>query len=149
MSNQLYGVNPEAAVYRGNQYLIATRSEEEEHAGGTIGLTGGGIMPQDQLEGDVIKATLRREVLEEINVTLGAMDYVRSWIFDYRGTPILGMAFLCEYASGEARAVDPAEVSAVAWMTAEEILAHPKCPEWLPPTITACEVLRHQKIRDK
>ena len=144
----LFLPNPEAAVYRGNQYLISTRSEQEEHAGGTIGFTGGGIDPVDHAEHDVVRATLRREVMEEINVTVGQMDYVRSTVVEFPDVTVLFMLFLCEYESGEPRAIDPAEVSAVAWMTAEEILAHPKCPPWLPPNVEACEKLRLIKVKE-
>lgn len=144
----LYLPNPEAAVYRGNQYLISTRSEQEEHGGGTIGFTGGGIDLEDEQAHDVLKATLRREVLEEINVTVGEMTYIRTHVVDFGDMKVLFSLFLCEYEAGEPRAVDPAEVSAVQWMTAEEILAHPRCPEWLPPNLEACEKIRLSKVSD-
>jgi len=52
---------------------------------------------------------------------------------------------LCRYVSGEARAVDPLEVSEVLWLTAAEFLAHPDAPIWNRHYMQACEVLRHTR----
>ena len=41
MENKLYIVNVEAAIYKGNRWLIIRRSDKEDHAPGLLSLVGG------------------------------------------------------------------------------------------------------------
>jgi len=62
-----YVVNVEGATYRDGEYLLARRSDAEDHAAGAWSLIGRrveGIPDGD----DVLLATLAREIREEVGV---------------------------------------------------------------------------------
>jgi 8-oxo-dGTP pyrophosphatase MutT (NUDIX family) len=63
-----YVVMVEVVLVRAGQFLIALRSEQEEHAGGTLCLPGGGV-DWRRTEQDVLEATAARELLEEVSMT--------------------------------------------------------------------------------
>ena len=103
----------------------------------------GGKVEHGDDETGVLEETLRREVLEETGVTVGAMACVRSRRFRMdRGTPVVDFAFGCQDRSGEAYAADPEEVFRVEWLTAEEIETHPKARPWTQATVRTAEKLR-------
>ena len=143
MNHPQHVVNTQAAVFRGGRYLMIVRGEFEEHAPGALSPPGGKVEYGDDETG-VIEATLRREVLEETGVTVGEMSYIRSRRFESdEGTSIVDLAFLCKYQSGEAFAADPDEVAEVYWLTAEEIMVHPKTRPWTQATMQTAEKLRN------
>lgn len=132
-----------AAILRGEQYLIARRSEHEEEYPGVLSFVSGTIEPQDISQPDVLHAMLRREIREEVGVEVADFRYATSGVFESTsGTIVLNIVFLCHYTGGEPRAVDLLEVSDVLWMTAAEFLAHPDCPEWNQRYMQACEAVR-------
>ena len=103
MSDPLHVANTQALVVRDGRYLMIVRSESEDHAPGALSPPGGKVEHGDDETG-VLEATLRREVLEETGIAVGAMAYLRSRRFSMdRGTPVVDVAFLCQYESGEAR----------------------------------------------
>lgn len=53
-------VNVDAAVVRGEDYLVVRRSAAEDHAAGTLSFPGGKVEPD--ASGDAIRETARREV---------------------------------------------------------------------------------------
>ncbi len=142
MSDPLHVANTQALVVRNGRYLMIVRSESEEQAPGALSPPGGKVGHGDDETG-VLEETLRREVLEETGVAVGAMAYVRSSRFSMdRGTSVVDVAFLCQYHSGEAHAADPEEVAGVEWLTANEIDAHPKAQPWTQATVQTAEKLR-------
>lgn len=136
-------VNVEAVIYDGDRYLMAFRSEQEAHAPGTLALPGGKVENVTDLE-NVLEETARREVREEVDVEVTDFQYVKSNVFGDT-SPCVDVVFLCRYLSGTPTAVDPAEVSAVRWMTLGEVLAHPKTPPWIARSLQAADEKRTRK----
>ena len=118
---------------------MAFRSEQEAHAGGTLAFAGGKVEGTDKP--DALEETLRREIREEVGVEVADLVYVESHSFG-SGPPCLDVVFLCRYVSGTPTAKDPAEVSAVQWMTQAEVLAHPKTPPWIARSLTLADAKR-------
>lgn len=143
MGHKPYIVNLEGAIYRGEHYLMAMRSTNEAHAGGTLGFVGGTAEPEDEQQPDMMTAWLQREIREEVGVAVGPLHYVTSSTFmTSTGETVLNIVFLCPYLSGDARAVDPAEVEWVQWMSAAAIRQHPAVQPWTQRYLDACERLR-------
>ena len=140
MKIDCYVVNVEAVVYDGDRYLMAFRSEQEAHAPGTLALPGGKVENVTDME-SVLEETARREVHEEVGVEVTDFQYVRSNVFG-DVSPCINVVFLCRYVSGLPAARDPAEVSAVQWMTLAEALAHPKTPPWIARSLTRADQMR-------
>jgi 8-oxo-dGTP diphosphatase len=135
-------VNVEAAVVHAGRYLMVIRSEQEAHAGGTLSFPGGKVEFDGPLDG-VLEATAGREVAEETGVTVGDCVYVESKSFlTSDGEPVVDIVLLCQYSGGEATPGDPAEVATLLWLTADEVLAHPKTPPWTAHSIRRAEHVR-------
>ncbi len=135
-------VNTQGLIVRDGRYLMIVRGENEAQAPGLLAPPGGKV-EYDADGDDVVEDTLRRELLEEVDVTVGEMAYVRSNRFTLEtGEPVVDIAFLCRFESGNAHAADPDEVAAIEWLTADEIAVHPKAPDWTRATVDAAEKLR-------
>ena len=95
----------------------------------------------------ILEATIRREIREEVGVEVKElMTYVESKAFKVESTQVIDVVFMCEYHSGEPCAIDPAEVEAVHWLTAQEIYDHPKTPPWIRQSIEKAEQLRLRQL---
>lgn len=138
-----YIVNVEAAVLHDGRYLIIQRSLQESHAAGMLAFPGGKVEDQGEMEA-VLEETLRREVREETGVEVrGPMKYVKSNLFEADdGDPVVNLLFLCRYAGGEPLPTDPAEVEDLFWMSAAQLLADERAPEWTRGGIRAVDELR-------
>lgn len=134
-----YIVNVEGVIWDGDRCLMAFRSEQEAHAGGTLAFPGGKAEGTDTA--GALEETLRREIREEVGIEVADFVYVESHTFG-QAPPCLDVVFSCRYVSGMAWAVDPAEVSAVEWMTPAEARAHPKTPPWIARSLTLAEEKR-------
>ncbi len=135
-------VNVEGVVRRGDRYLLTVRSEHEPHAPGTLALPGGKLEPTDPQAG-TLEAVLGRELLEETGVRAENFRYLESkWFMTDDGEPVADIVFLCDYAGGELTVGDPDEITEVLWLTAAEVMAHPKAPPWTRATIAKAEQLR-------
>ena len=138
----LFIVNVEGVVRRGEHYLLTVRSETEPNAPGTLALPGGKLERSDPQTAS-LEATLTRELLEETGVRAENFRYLESkWFVTDDGEPVADVVFLCDYAGGELRVGDPDELAEVLWLTAAEVLAHPKAPPWTRATIEKAEQLR-------
>ncbi len=127
----MFIVNVEGAIYKGDKWLIGKRSEKEEHAGGALSLIGGKV-EHKEAGLDILEKTVQREILEEVNVQVETPEYLLSTSFiTDTGIPVVNVVYLCKYKSGKAVAKDPDEVTAVCWMTTEEILNEPTAPDFL------------------
>jgi len=103
VSTKRYIVNVEAAIYRGDQWLIVKRSQQEEHAPDTLALVGGKVEIESAKD-DVLEETLRREVMEEVGVEVDVVDYLESKAFAADdGRIVVDIVFLCRYKGGETR----------------------------------------------
>lgn len=132
----LFIVNVEAAIYKGDKWLFIKRSELEEHAAGELSLVGGKVDKEGMKE-NILEATIRREVWEEVGVELqSTLHYVHSTSFIADdGTHVVDIVFLAEYKSGEAHAKSVEEVGAVYWLPAEDILNDEKAPDYFKDSI--------------
>ncbi len=145
-SRQVFVVNTQCAVTRGEHYLMIVRGHGVSSAPGALAFPGGKVEIEDG-PADVLESAVRREVLEETCITVSSdLQFVRSVAFDLEdGTPVVDVLFLGEYGEGEMRITDPAEVAEVRWMTAEEVFAHDKAQPWLKRSLAKVEALRRRQ----
>ena len=137
-----YIVNVEVAIWRAGRYLLGRRGAGESHAAGTLALVGGKVeVVANEL--DVLEATARREVREEVDLELdGQLHYVHSSVFLAGGTPVVDVVFFSKLTAGQPRAVDPEEMAELLWLTPDEIDAHIDAPSW-----TRASVARAERVR--
>lgn len=142
MSDKRYIINVQGAIYHGDKFLLTKRSQAEDYMPGIMSLPGGTIEPEDEAADDVILATLRREIREEVNLEVDECQLIMTGYFEADGAPVLNMVYLCRYASGEATALDPDEVESVFWISANEAIQRPGCMEWTRLYLQKAEALR-------
>jgi ADP-ribose pyrophosphatase YjhB (NUDIX family) len=135
-----YVVNVEAAIVRDDRYLLIVRGANESHAPGMLSLPGGKVEQAGNTL-DILEATLRREVDEEVGVEIeNSPTYLESTAFVADdGEPVINIVFLCRYRAGDVRPVAAEEVAQVTWMTAAEVLANPRTPPWLRRSVELAE----------
>jgi 8-oxo-dGTP diphosphatase len=136
-----YIVNVEGAIVKDGRYLLVVRGPGETHAAGMLSLVGGKVENAGE-SADILEATLRREILEEVGVEIGALEYVRSKLFGSESEPVVDVIFLCAFAAGEPRIIDPDEVAAIRWMSAQEVQNDPDAPMWTKQDVQAAEEKR-------
>jgi 8-oxo-dGTP diphosphatase len=138
----MFVINVEGAILRDGKWLIIERSSKEEHAGGLLSLIGGTVENEGFSKG-LLERTLKRELFEEVGITIkDEVTYVRNSSFILPdGREVLDLVYYCEIDSGEPYPKSTDEVEAVYWMSADEILAHPKAPVWLKESIEEAEKL--------
>jgi 8-oxo-dGTP diphosphatase len=124
-------VNVEVIVERDGRYLLIERSPDEDYGAGWMTLPGGKLEP-GEMDQQALECTAQRELKEEVDldVALDNLRYVESHVFFINDLPVLDIVLMTRDALGDARAVDPSEVAGVAWLTREEIEAHPDVPAW-------------------
>lgn len=134
-------VNVDAAVVRGDEYLVVERGSEEDHGAGTLAFPGGKVEPAET--GDAIRETARREVREEVGVETGAVEYVTSNTFTAdEGTACLNVVARCEHESGEPEVREPEEVADAFWLLYDDLVEHEDVPEYLRMYAEAVEERR-------
>lgn len=125
-----YAVNVEAAIRRDDEYLLIVRSDDEEHAAGEYGLPGGTVEVEES-DGEVLEDALRREVREEVGLTVADPEYVDSTAFvSDTGESAINVVFHCRHESGEAHVADPEEVGGVEWLSLAELRDREDVPPW-------------------
>ena len=141
-----YIVAVEAVIYHDGRYLTIVRSEQDDHAPGTLTFPGGKVEDAG-VAASILEQTLHREVMEEVGVEIcPEVVCIRNDAFySDGGDPIVMLTYLCRWQGGEPIITDPSEVSAIEWMTAEQILNHPKAPPWTHRSLLAAESAR--KVR--
>ena len=139
-------VNVEAIVLHEGRYLMVVRSERETHAAGALSFPGGKVELDGPLP-NILEETARREVNEETGVAVAAdMTYIESKAFmTAAGEPVVDIVLLCRYLHGEATPGDPDEVADLLWLSAAEVLAHPKTPPWTAQSIRQAEIIRRRQ----
>ena len=145
---EMFVVNTQCAVLRGDRILMIVRGEEVRHAPGVLAFPGGKVEVEDG-PADILETTVRREVLEETGITVSSeLEYVRSVSFSMSdGTPVVDVLFTGEYVGGDPKISDPGEVAEILWMTADEILAIDDIRPWLKDAINLLEALRRRRTR--
>lgn len=123
-----YVINVDGVVVRDDEYLFIERGADEEHAPGTLGFPGGTVeAPAD--EDEVLTTELRRELREEVDLTVGELEFVHSNTFELdTGSLCLNVLMLCEYTGGEARPKAEEEVEDVHWLSYEDLQAYEPVP---------------------
>ncbi|WP_020577736.1 NUDIX hydrolase [Actinopolymorpha alba] len=133
-------VNVEAAIFRDGRWLMIQRFAQVSHAAGTLSMPGGKVERTDDNDG-VLEAAVRREVQEEVGVTLApSLTYVRSTSFhsdDHQW--VVDVVFLAAHETGTPRPGSPEEVAWVGWMSYDEIAADPRTPPWTRRSLQLAE----------
>lgn len=107
------------------KYLIIKRSKKESHAAGIFAYPGGKTeyTATKDTTYDILETNLQREIMEEVNIKVKNITYLSSHAFvKESGENAITVAFICEYESGEAKAMDTNEVAALEWLSLDEIL---------------------------
>jgi 8-oxo-dGTP diphosphatase len=134
-------VNVDAAVVRGDDYLVVERSSQEDHAAGTLSFPGGEVEPD--ATGDAIRETARREVREEVGVETGDVAYVTSSTFTAdEGTECLNVVVRCEHECGEPEVREPEEVADAFWLGYDEFERREDVPAYVEAYAEAVEKSR-------
>ena len=127
----------EGIVYLENRYLMIRRAWNESYLPGKIAFPAGKV-EREALE-DALEHNIRREILEETGVTVGAPRYLSSEsLVTGDGRWAVTVQFLCEYQGG-VPIPQPEEVAEVMWMTSSEVYAHPDAPDWIKKTLERAE----------
>lgn len=123
-------------VFKEDKWLIIKRSDSEEHAPGLLSFVGGKV-ETETIEDDILEKTIKREILEEVDVHIkNEMQYLESKIIKSdKDEWVIDIVYLCEYLFGEPKCNSLEEVSEVNWMKAENILENSKAPIWLKKSI--------------
>jgi 8-oxo-dGTP pyrophosphatase MutT (NUDIX family) len=99
-----------AIIRKGEKFLITKRSRKEKHYPGRWTVPGGKLDAEDYLalprnaaglHYEVLETTIRREVAEEVGLSIGGIDYVTSIVFEREGgVPTLIISLACDYTGG-------------------------------------------------
>lgn len=142
MNEYAYVVNVDGIVVRGDDYLLIERSEDEEHAPGTVAFPGGKI-EQSPGGNNTIETTASREISEEVGIEVGSIEYICSNTFESdTGVRCLNIIVLCEYVSGNAYPRATAEVATTHWLTYDEIKAREDVPASIERFVDQAETVR-------
>ena len=139
-------VNVEAAVYHDGEYLLAERAPTEDHAAGDLALVGGKVEEDDPVQ-DVFESTVRRELDEEVGITVSKVVYVTSSVFESdTGDSVLNVVFLGTGVEGTPRPREPDEVVSLTWRTPELIAQDDDIPAYTRSYVAAAESCRQRRL---
>jgi NAD+ diphosphatase len=99
-------------VTRGNQVLVGRSPGWPE---GMFSLLAGFMEP-----GETIEAAVRREVAEEVGISIGRVGYIASQPWPFPSSLMIGC---WAEATSDRIDLDPAELEAAMWMTREDMAA--------------------------
>jgi 8-oxo-dGTP diphosphatase len=145
----MFVVNVEAAVFKGDKWLIIQRSLKEEHAAGELSLVGGQVEDEGN-SSNILERTAKREVFEETGVIVkDSLHYVHSTSFiSTSGKKVVDIVMLAEYESGKAHARSIDEVEDVFWLTTDEIMNHLNTGVILRESIKRAQLLKEKLYID-
>jgi 8-oxo-dGTP diphosphatase len=144
MDKPAYVINTDGVVDKDDQYLLIERGSDEEHASGELAFPGGTV-EAEPFEQEVLTDTVRREVLEEVGITITDINFIYSNTFEINDdTLCLNVVMLCSYAGGNAHVRDEDEVAAVHWKTYDEIVADDDVPQFTQRFADIAEEARTQ-----
>lgn len=118
-----------AWVEKDGKFLMAQRGSVELHKPGVWSLPGGKV--DDEVKRDILQATLKKEVLEEVGVKITnqiELIYNNSFIRS-DGSHVVNLTFLCHWESGEAQPLE--DTAKVQWFTIEELKNFPNAEDFL------------------
>ena len=138
-------VNVEAAVYRDGEYLLAERAPTEDHAAGELALVGGKVEEDDPVR-NVFESTVRRELDEEVGITVSDVEYVTSAAFESdTGDSVLNIVFLGTGVEGTPQPREPDEVVSLTWRSPESIAQDDTVPSYTQSYSAAAESCRQRR----
>lgn len=142
MAGASFWVNVEVAVLRDGRYLAIVRGEREEYGAGWLGFPGGTVDWDGPLQ-DTIEETARREVFEEVGITLDdPVVYIESHTFGDAGPPVLDIVVLARSSTGNPWPKAPDEVAAVEWMAADKLRTDVRIQSWTRRSLDLIEARR-------
>lgn len=131
MENQkieLHRVVVTAIIVKDGKFLIAKRGLHKKVLPGKWAVPGGGMELSDYANtpktiGDcwyfAVEKTLKREVMEEVGVEIGRVQYLLDLAFEWPdGVPVIILSFWCYWKSGEVKLND--ENIDYKWVSLEE-----------------------------
>jgi 8-oxo-dGTP diphosphatase len=140
---EVYAVTVCVLIQRGDTWLLVVRAPDVTYASNMIGMIGGHVEVTRPLA-DVLEATARREVTEEVGLDLSqvTLRYLESEFFiTDRGERQITVTFTAQALSGIEPYVNAAdELVEVGWWTLADLEADPRCPSWLPALIRRAAV---------
>jgi 8-oxo-dGTP pyrophosphatase MutT (NUDIX family) len=138
VDSETYAVTVCVLIHRGNSFLLVVRSPGVAYAPNMIGMIGGHVEVIDP-ERNVLEATARREVAEEVGLDLSGvpLTYLESEFFiTDSGERQITVTFAGPAPSGDQPYVHaPDELVEVGWWTLNDLEADTRCPPWLPALI--------------
>jgi 8-oxo-dGTP pyrophosphatase MutT (NUDIX family) len=138
VESKVYAVTVCVVIQRGDRWLLVVRAPGVAYAPNMIGMIGGHVDVTRPVA-DVLEATARREVTEEVGLDLSevTLRYLESEFFiTDRGERQITVTFTAQAPSEIEPYVNAAdELVEVGWWTLADLEADPRCPSWLPPLI--------------
>lgn len=113
-----------ALIEKDGKYLIARRNHGDIEANGKWEFPGGKV-EENENEFDAIE----REMREEFEVEVKAIEFLCNSIVDYTARTIELRLYLCRYISGEFKLHDHHEIK---WVTKEDIINYDFAPADIP-----------------
>lgn len=130
---QLFGVNVEIALRRGDSWLLIERGPNLTNAPGRLAFPGSRVEADNDCD-FVLEQTARGRAAAEVGLDLSdvPLRYVRSELFrGDDGLPCVGTTFAAELPDDrEPRITSPERIKALHWLSADEVKKHHRCPEW-------------------
>lgn len=127
-NNEDHRITSTAIIHKDGKFLITKRSPHKKAFPNKWTVPGGGLETGDytatpKTTADhwyfAIENSLRREILEEVNLEVGKVDYLLDMAFIRPDSvPVVVLSYYCPYKSGEVR-LDEDAVE-YAWVTHEE-----------------------------
>ena len=109
-----------ALIQKDNKILIARRNHGDEQVYGKWEFPGGKVEP-----GEDEKKAIEREMKEEFELSIKAIDYVTENIYEYPNKTVNLKLYRCEYVSGEFKLHDHFEYK---YVNKQDLLNYEFCP---------------------
>lgn len=120
-------------------FLATVRGGGEEYGSGWLGFPGGKVDP-DPSAPHILEETARREVLEEVGLTLDdPVVHVESHTFAIGAEIMLDVVMLARSTFGDPHPASPDEVAGVTWMSYEELRDDLRTQPWTRESLDLAE----------
>jgi 8-oxo-dGTP diphosphatase len=121
---QKFGVATKAIIKnKDNKFLVLLRSDIEEISPNEIDIPGGRLKFGEELEDG-----LKREVKEELGITIEILKLSRAWSLIKDDLHLVGLTFLANYVGGEIEL--SGEHNNFQWVSKSDIMEG-DCPKWI------------------
>lgn len=137
MDKELHRIAITGIIYNDEgKYLITKRSLAKKAFPGKWTVPGGGVSTDDYIEDEptnaagqwynVVEKTLRREILEEVNVEIERPEYLLDLAYIRPdGVPEIILSYMCKYMSGDVTVDgDGGDTIDFAWATLHELKSY-------------------------